>query len=89
VEVVARRKMHTSKSREDTTIIGNMNTTNTNLKPGEKFAWLYVGKLHPTTTRGKVIEHLERNGIVGKIECEKLETKGYFRHSRSVLHMRT
>jgi hypothetical protein len=56
-----------------------MNTTNTNLKPGEKFAWLYVGKLHPTTTQGGVVEHLERNGIVGKVECEVLETKGYFK----------
>jgi hypothetical protein len=79
VEVVARRKTHTSKPREVTTIIGTMNTTNTNLKPGEKFAWLYVGKLHPTTTQGRVVEHLESNGIVGKIVCEELETKGYFK----------
>ncbi|KAJ4435183.1 hypothetical protein ANN_23759 [Periplaneta americana] len=62
--------------RQNTTTIGTMDPSNTDLQAGERRAWLYVGKLHPNTTTEKIKNHLQKQGIETGIECDELTTKG-------------
>lgn len=59
--------------------IGTMDPTTTELQAGTQYAWIYIGRLHQSTTTGKVKTHIRNQGVEDEIECEELNTKGTLR----------
>jgi hypothetical protein len=51
-------------------------TETSKLKAGLHMTWLYVGRLHETTTTEKLKTHLQGKGINGDIEYEEINTPG-------------
>lgn len=47
-----------------------------NLRAADRKAWLFIGRLHPTTDAETLTFHLKDAGIQGEIECEQIETRG-------------
>ena len=68
-EVRRRRKANTH-------IIGTGESKETLLRAADQKAWLYIGRLHQTTEREDLINHMRMNNIMGTIECEELEVRG-------------
>lgn len=62
--------------RRKTVVIGTKADGDPRVKAGESTAWLYVGKLHNTTTTVGLKSYLEENGITGEIKCEELISRG-------------
>ncbi|KAJ4450843.1 hypothetical protein ANN_02274 [Periplaneta americana] len=71
-EVIRKRRQHRPR------IIGTM-TESSDLKTGNRRAWIYVGKLHETATAEKLKAHLHKKGITGEIECEELNILGHLK----------
>lgn len=46
------------------------------LKAGIRMSWLYIGRLHETTTAEKLKDYVQNKGINGDIECEELNIRG-------------
>lgn len=57
-------------------LVGTNNSSDSLLQAGERFAWLYVGRLSEHSTTAKVHTYLEKKGFSGKITCEELKTQG-------------
>lgn len=62
--------------KRNANIVGSKQTTNGKFKAGTRKAWLYIGRIHETTTTEDIITFLEEGGIDGQIECQELTTKG-------------
>lgn len=62
------------KQREPV-IIGNM-TEASDIQAGQRRTWLYIGRLHETTTAEKVKDYVQKKGINGVVECEEVDTPG-------------
>ena len=43
---------------------------------GERSAWLFIGKLHSSTTEEELADYLEEKGISGSKTIEDLQSKG-------------
>ncbi|KAJ4425857.1 hypothetical protein ANN_27483 [Periplaneta americana] len=65
--IVGTKQINTEKGAEK---------TENELQGGTRRAWLYIGRLHQTTTQEKIKRHLTKLNITNIVECEKLQTKG-------------
>ncbi|PSN43291.1 hypothetical protein C0J52_19985 [Blattella germanica] len=79
---------------ETTTIVGTRKFENGNDKPptgqlqaADRRAWLYIGKLHHSTTEEAVRKHLTSIHVNNIIECEELQSKGTLKAFKVVIPM--
>lgn len=57
-------------------IVGTRNEGTNRIRAGERRAWLYIGRLHSTTTPEDIKSYLSENGISEHIDCEQLNNIG-------------
>lgn len=62
--------------QEKVPIIGSKEGDDNDLRPADRTAWLYVGKVKHGTTEESIRNFLLKNNIKEGITCEKLTTKG-------------
>lgn len=80
-EVVRRR------NRNNNRIIGTRQNGESSLRAGQRFAWLYVGRLHSGTTPEDIKSYLSENEISGDIICEDLNSRGHNKAFKVGIHL--
>ncbi|PSN44543.1 hypothetical protein C0J52_18388 [Blattella germanica] len=92
--VIAAKPPTTTHRDNARTIVGTRKLENGNDKPptgqlqaADRRAWLYIGKLHHSTTEEAVRKHLTSIHVNNIIECEELQSKGTLKAFKVVIPM--